>query len=170
MLDKAGVTTIHEGAQPVAEEDTILLFRSDFLFDQRIIGNMIGDAGIILEANTPQGPRPVAAHVSGALSDDIEHILCSDDSVDYPVGLRRESAETLVPVYQKKLLKIDPPYILPISEDKRRSLEKRLFAGSYKGVTDLVTKWLWPVPARWATGFCARNGIVPNHVTSLSLV
>ena len=170
MLDKAGVSTVHEGVQPIAEEDTILLFRSDFLFDQRIIGNMIGEAGIILEANTPQGPRPVAAHVSGDLADDVESILCSDDSTDYPVGLRRESAETLVPVYQKKLLKIDPPYILPISENKRRSLEKRLFAGSYKGVTDLVTKWLWPVPARWVTGLCARNGIVPNHVTSLSLV
>jgi hypothetical protein len=68
-----------------------------------------------------------------------------------------------------KLRKIDPPYLLPITEENKEKLEKRLFSGSYKGVTDLVTKWIWPWPARWATRFCVRNGITPNQVTSLSL-
>ncbi len=170
MLDKAGISTIQESSQPVAEEDTVLLLRSDFLYDQRIIVNMLETVGIILETSSAQDPQPVAAHVTGDMADAIESLLSDDSPGDYPEGLRRESAETLVPVYLKKLRKIDPPYLLPITEEKRRSLEKRLFAGSYKGVTDLVTKWLWPVPAQWVTGVCARNGIVPNHVTSLSLV
>jgi phosphatidylglycerophosphate synthase len=170
MLDKAGISTIQESSQPVAEEDTVLLLRSDFLYDQRIIVNMLETVGIILETSSVQDPQPVAAHVTGDMADAIEVLLSDDSPGDYPEGLRRESAETLVPVYLKKLRKIDPPYLLPITEEKRRGLEKRLFAGSYKGVTDLVTKWLWPVPAQWVTGVCARNGIVPNHVTSLSLV
>jgi phosphatidylglycerophosphate synthase len=49
-------------------------------------------------------------------------------------------------------------------------LESELFTRSYKGVTDLVTKWLWPVPAFWTVRFCVRFGIRPNHVTLLSLV
>mgnify|MGYP001820108649 FL=1 len=69
-----------------------------------------------------------------------------------------------------ELRKFDVPYLLPISDNNRRTLEKRLFDGSYKGVTDLVTKWLWPTPARWATGVCTRYGIVPNQVTSVSLI
>lgn len=49
-------------------------------------------------------------------------------------------------------------------------LESELFTRSYKGVTDLVTKWLWPVPAFWTVRFCVRFGLRPNHVTLLSLV
>ncbi len=176
MLAKAGVSTLEENAHSVNGNDTILLLRSDFLYDQRIIENIIEVDGIILEASTSQGPKPVAAHVSADMADSVEALLSIENPLDedepgeYPAGLRRESARTLVPVYQKKLRKIDPPYLLPITEEKRRKLEKRLFAGSYKGVTDLVTKWLWPLPAQWVTGICARNGISPNHVTSLSLV
>ena len=40
----------------------------------------------------------------------------------------------------------DPPYVLPIRTDNRQTLEAELFTRSYKGVTDLVTKWLWPLP------------------------
>jgi phosphatidylglycerophosphate synthase len=36
-------------------------------------------------------------------------------------------------------------------------------------VTDLVTKWVWPTPARWVTRLCVRFGISPNAVTALSL-
>src|SRR6185295_9499511 len=52
--------------------------------------------------------------------------------------------------------------------DRVAALERHLFDGSYKGITDLVTKWVWPAPARLVTGFCARNGIPPNAVTSMS--
>jgi hypothetical protein len=64
MLTKAGVDTTQDDTDSVNEGDTILLLRGDFLYDQRIIVSMIDDIGIILEANTPQGPRPVAAHVT----------------------------------------------------------------------------------------------------------
>ncbi|MCF6238744.1 MAG: CDP-alcohol phosphatidyltransferase, partial [Candidatus Marinimicrobia bacterium] len=174
MLDKAGVSIIQENTHSVNGNDTILLLRSDFLYDQRIIENMIEVDGIVLEASTPQGLKPVAAHVSADLADSIENLLSIEkplregESDEYPAGLRRESAKTLVPVYQKKLRKIDPPYLLPITEEKRRKLEKRLFAGSYKGVTDLVTKWLWPLPAPWVTGICARKGISPNQFPRFS--
>jgi len=47
----------------------------------------------------------------------------------------------------------------------RELLEKHLFACSYKGVTDLVTKWLWPGPARRAVKFCVEHDIKPNQVT-----
>jgi phosphatidylglycerophosphate synthase len=46
-----------------------------------------------------------------------------------------------------------------------RDLEERLFAWSYKGVTDLITKWAWPTPAKWCTRWCARFRIKPNQVT-----
>jgi len=80
-------------------------------------------------------------------------------------GIRTELPETLASSYQRSLKKSDPPFVLPITEANRRELEQRLFAGSYKGVTDLVTKWVWPRPAQWCTKVCARLGLSPNQVT-----
>ncbi len=169
ILAKAGVPFLQEGARPAAAGDTVLFLRGDYLYDQRILLNLIDNVGVVLETGAAQGSRPVAAHVSRELAERMEAVL-SAEGHDYPEGLRRETPDTLVTTYLKKLRKFDLPYLLPISEKNRRSLESCLFDGSYKGVTDLVTKWLWPVPAQWGTRFCARFGIVPNQVTSLSLV
>ena len=78
MLNKAGVETAQDDAGSVNEGDTILLLRGDFLYDQRIIVSMIDDIGVILEANTPQGPRPVAAHVTGDQAASVEGLLCDE--------------------------------------------------------------------------------------------
>ena len=170
MLAKTGVSLIREPGQAVAADDTVLLLRCDFLYDKRIIQNLLGNPGVVLEAVTPAGRRPVAAHVPGAMADLMEAILAGTAAGGYPEGLRRETPDTLVTAYLKELRKFDLPYLLPVTEQNRRALESHLFDGSYKGVTDLVTKWLWPVPAQWGTRFCARFGIVPNVVTSLSLI
>jgi phosphatidylglycerophosphate synthase len=50
------------------------------------------------------------------------------------------------------------------------AVERRMFNGAYKGVTDFVTKRVWPWPAFHVTRFCARFGISPNVVTAVSLV
>jgi len=170
MLTKAGVSCGPRDDNAVAGKDSVLLLRGDFLYDQRIVKNMVDSVGIVLEADTAEGTRPVAAHVSAELADRMETILSANDQYNYPEGLRQETPGSLVNAYLMELRKFDAPYLLPISDKSRRSLEKRLFDGSYKGVTDLVTKWLWPTPARWATGVCTRYGIVPNQVTSLSLI
>jgi phosphatidylglycerophosphate synthase len=85
-------------------------------------------------------------------------------------GIRSHTLETISVSFQEKLRKFDPPFVLPISAEKRRHLEQQLFAWSYKGVTDLVTKWVWPLPAQWAVGQCVRLGIRPNQVTLASLI
>jgi phosphatidylglycerophosphate synthase len=170
VLNKHGGVVLQGRARVTAAGDTVLLLRGDFLYDKRIIHNMISNPGVVLEAVTAKERRPVAAHVPAELADRMEATLAGDGGGDYPQGLRRETPDTLVTAYLKELRKFDLPYLLPITEQNRRSLESHLFDGSYKGVTDLVTKWLWPVPAQWGTRFCARFGIVPNLVTSLSLI
>lgn len=45
-----------------------------------------------------------------------------------------------------------------------------MFTGSYKGVTDVVTKYVWPAPALRVTRWCAERGVTPNTVTWISLV
>jgi len=57
-----------------------------------------------------------------------------------------------------------------VSEGRKPELENRLYGNAYKGITDLVTKFLWPRPAKKAVHLAARLGISPNMVTTLGLV
>ena len=70
-------------------------------------------------------------------------------------NLQTINLENLSLSFSNELRKSDHPYVLPLREDNHKELEEHLFSGSYKGVTDLVTKFCWPVPAQWATRFCA---------------
>ena len=67
--------------------------------------------------------------------------------------------------YNSRLRKTQPPLLETVRADNADALESLLYGNSYKGVTDLVTKWWWPRPARVITGWCARSGITPNQVT-----
>lgn len=72
--------------------------------------------------------------------------------------------------YNKALRKTEPPYVINVHETPILDLQKRQFASSYKGITDFVTKWFWPVPAFYATRACAALRLTPNMVTSVGLV
>ncbi|MEE4464832.1 CDP-alcohol phosphatidyltransferase family protein, partial [Azotobacter chroococcum] len=84
--------------------------------------------------------------------------------------LRQVRPDTVASGLQAQLRKFDPPWVIRITGGEREQLEKSLFNGAYKGVTDFVTRCVWPVPARWVTGWCVRLGLSPNHVTTASYV
>jgi len=73
-----------------------------------------------------------------------------------------------VPAYDAKLRKHAPPFVLSADAGRGREAEKLIFGASYKGTTDFVTKWVWPLPARIVTRWCASLGIAPNTVTAVS--
>jgi phosphatidylglycerophosphate synthase len=87
-----------------------------------------------------------------------------------PDGLRATDAAGLGAAYWEALRKREEPYALQVVPARLKAIEWRMFMGTYKGATDLVTKYLWPRPAFHATKLCARLGITPNQVTALSFV
>ncbi|MEM9147476.1 MAG: CDP-alcohol phosphatidyltransferase family protein [Pseudomonadota bacterium] len=80
-----------------------------------------------------------------------------------PSGTR--DADGLVGPYDRRLRKQARPVALPVTDP---TAERALFDASYKGVTDIVTKRVWPSPAFAAVRWCARRGVSPNLVTALS--
>jgi len=170
ILKKMKISSWLDDPAAAAAGDSVLLLRGDYLFDDRLLHNLAKKPGTVLQIETEDGKIAVAAHVAAADAQRFLDSLQETPSGEALPSLAFETPQTLVTVYLHKLRKVEFPYLLPISEEKRGELEKRLFSGSYKGVTDLVTKWLWPRPAQVATRFCALRGITPNQVTSLSLV
>jgi hypothetical protein len=147
----------------------VLLLRADYVYDQRIIQRLVEACDIVLESKDANHVTPVAAHVSASHAAATERLLLGEVGAGTELPLQRTSPEGLSGAYIEELLKSEAPVLLALRPECQREIERRLFDGSYKGVTDVVTKYIWPVPARWATRFCANTGIRPNHVTLLAL-
>jgi phosphatidylglycerophosphate synthase len=56
---------------------------------------------------------------------------------------------------------------MDLSPDTVRAIERASYQGAYKGVTDLLTKYLWPEAALWLTRLAAWLGLSPNMVTAI---
>lgn len=72
--------------------------------------------------------------------------------------------------YDKALRKTEIPYALDTRSTPIVKIMQRQFDSSYKGITDFVTKYFWPVPAFYVTRLCAHLRLTPNMVTTLSLI
>ena len=155
--------------QQIPADGEVILFRGDYLYDVRIITNLIGAANTLLQVSEDGAGVTVAAHTGAATAAQVlEHIRGNDQEL--PGKFNIETPDTLVPQTQIRLKKAHAAFVLPINKENSRDLERHLFKTSYKGITDLVTKWVWQTPACWVTRLCVRVGLRPNHVTALSWV
>jgi phosphatidylglycerophosphate synthase len=168
LLRRTGVAGIGDAAEPAPADGSVLLVRGDWVYDDRVVTALVRTRGVFLQAAGDDGPAIVAAHVPPALAARAADALRGAAPADLP-GVAVEAPASLASASQVKLRKLERPFVRPARPERRRELEDRLFTGAYKGVTDLVTKWLWPRPARWVTALCVTWGLRPNHVTLFGL-
>jgi hypothetical protein len=170
-LARAGcgeVERIDPGADLAGAERPTLLLRADFVYDERLIPALLEADRTVLVAADPAGePIAVAARPSVECVDDALALLRRGSGA-MPTGMRARTPSELVPAYIAALRKYEPPYLLPARPGLVREIEEHTFAASYKGATDLVTKWLWPRPAMAVVRVLANAGIQPNTVTIAS--
>lgn len=172
-LRAAGVPgqQIHSGPLEVAPTpgEPLVICRSAYVFDERLVRALVASTATAL--TTPDGTEVVALHVPAEQVATMVPLLRQGIpwiSLAPTAGLRLVSPADLVPAYTAALRKADPPYLLPVREAEVTEIENRIFQAAYKGVTDLVTKWVWPRPARAVTRCLARAGVHPNIVTVMS--
>jgi phosphatidylglycerophosphate synthase len=170
VLKGAGVTNIVDDLAVVPENSSILLIRGDYLFDDRVVNYMVQTPEMILKIPQGSASALVAAHVASGQAVEACEAIANNITSPSLAGIKTETLETLSVSFQQRLLKFEPPFVLPITPENNRVLERRLFDWAYKGVTDLVTKWVWPRPAQWVVGQCVRYGLRPNHVTIIGLL
>lgn len=152
-----------------------LIVRSDYVIDERLVHALLRSVDTVLVTGDSAGrsaARAVAAHVQADKREAALRLLRAETCPPDPETrcLRIVSAAQLAPSYDSALRKSETPLLLRAEPDSIPEIESRLFAASYKGVTDLVTKWLWPRPARAVTRLLARYGVRPNAVTAFSWI
>jgi phosphatidylglycerophosphate synthase len=73
-------------------------------------------------------------------------------------------------LYNRQLRKRVQPTVARLEPGSVRRIERETYFGAYKGVTDLLTKYLWPEWALVLTRLAARIGMSPNQITAIGLV
>jgi phosphatidylglycerophosphate synthase len=87
-----------------------------------------------------------------------------------PSSLAVVRAEDHRDFYNKALRKLEWPFLIRLTPEAVPGIERRSYYGAYKGVTDLLTKYLWPEWALLLTRLAARIGMSPNMVTAIGAV
>ncbi len=168
VLGKSVVFT--KDLDTIPKQANVLILRGDFLFEDRLLKALPESPQTFLFARRHGKKIFVAANVPAKDAQRAIKILEGKMDKGFLEGFKIYSPETFSTGFYKFLKKFEPPFVLPVSKRKARELEDRLFDWSYKGVTDLVTKWWWPKPAREVVRACVRLGIRPNHVTAVGAI
>lgn len=169
--------SIIDPASTAAHASHRLLVRCDFLYELRGFKALLEKDAFLLmddqgrELAAALVPAEQAGAVAQIMSQQFEQKKTGTSKSpleDLPSDIPRGGREQLG-VYDSKLRRADLPMLEPLTHERRQYLEDQLYGNSYKGITDLVTKWLWPQLAKRLVRFCAGRAITPNQVTWVSL-
>lgn len=160
-------------AQAVSEEEAVkhggpvILVRGDAVIDQPLIPVLLKRPNFLLLSDGAGTPMPIAASVRGSEVSVAIEVLRGTKPYAAAKLLARAPSQ-LDMEFWKSLRKRETPYALVVTPENRSAVEWRMFMGTYKGATDVITKHLWPVPAFHATRFLAPRGVTPNMVTTIA--
>jgi phosphatidylglycerophosphate synthase len=112
------------------------------------------------------GGVPVLAH-SGDLDRRLRVMLAMKEGrpLEPAGGLTLVAWEESGGIGNDELRKRERPFMGRLTPETVPALERASYFGAYKGVTDLLTKYLWPEWALVLTRWAARIGMSPNQVT-----
>jgi phosphatidylglycerophosphate synthase len=109
--------------------------------------------------------HPVLAHVPA--TGDAAPLLASMLSGDrYRGSLEQVDADTSDFSYHK-LRKRERPFVMRLDPTDAEPVERAAYDASYKGVTDVLTLYLWRGLAFYLTRWAARAGLTPNLITAI---
>lgn len=147
----------------------IVIVRADAVIDQPLVQALLKRPNFVLTTDGAGQRLPVAGNLRGAEARAFADATANSTTFSAAGVLQRAPGEVDANFW-KALRKRETPYAMVVTGANRPAVEWRMFMGTYKGATDLVTKHVWPRPAFAATRWLAPKGITPNMVTSVAAV
>ncbi len=149
-------------AQAESTPGPSVVFRSDTFYDERLVQALLETDDALVFRDESDG-EALAASTRGDLDAAARAVR-----ENAPSELPRITPEELVPSYNSQLRKFDPAFVFAARPDQVAEAEKRIFSASYKGITDFITKHVFPAPALAVVRVLARWGVRPNTITAIS--
>lgn len=112
---------------------------------------------------------PVLAHARDAAEAEALRAAMQAGS-PAPAGMTVLAYEDGPTIENKALRKRETPFLMALEPGSVRAIERASYFGAYKGVTDILTKYLWPEWALVLTRIAARIGMTPNQVTTIGAI
>src|SRR5262245_20199929 len=138
-----------------------------FAFDPELLRYMAnGPAQLIVDAHRV----PVMARLDvkdAALAEQIGQAMQHGRALPTGLGIAEMVVDDHFTIYNHMLRKREQPFVMPLTPATRSSVERASYYAAYKGVTDILTKYLWPEAALVLTRLAARLGLTPNMVTTI---
>lgn len=167
---------------PLPESGEIVLLRADAVLDRPVVKAILNRPGQYLlyanegpDSNESAAKQMLAARVPVGLAGRTAELLSAEPpSSKSPSSIVDDldafDAGEFSGAYWHDLRKRAVPLAARVTAQTLPALEWRMFMSTYKGVTDAITKYVWPRPAFWTTKLCVSLGITPNTVTFVSLL
>lgn len=144
-----------------------LLVNAGFAFDPAWLRHIAEKPGRMLSS---LGTPVIAYARNSAEAGAIARAMGEDSRLEPFAGQEALAYEDEPTIENKQLRKRETPFLLPMREGTVRAIERASYFGAYKGVTDILTKYLWPEWALVLTRICAKLHITPNMVTTVGAV
>lgn len=142
----------------------ILLANSAFAFDPAWLRHLASQPGTVL---TSGGVPALALARDLDEASTIRAAMRDGMALPAMTTLRTIEFENGPTIENKALRKRETPFLIPLRPDTVRTIERASYFGAYKGVTDILTKYLWPEWALVLTRISARLGLTPNMITTI---
>ncbi len=165
---RAGLAGKVTPAQAQTHEGPVLLVRADAVIDEPLIGLLLKSPGLVLLSDDTGAI--LAIHANGKDAKALLPVLAGKKALPTQWKAAARKPAELDAVFWEKLRKREVPYARLADGQNNKALEWRVFMGTYKGATDIVTKRLWPYPAFLVTRFIAPLGVTPNQVTTIGAI
>lgn len=144
-----------------------MITNAAFTWDPTLYNHVAGHPGLVI---TKDGV-PVVAHCTNeAEVRGVSSAIKASEPVTETQGLTIIAIESGWQIENKQLRKRISPFIERLIPENIRSLERASYFGAYKGVTDILTKYLWPEWALVLTRVAAKINMSPNQVTAIGFI
>ncbi len=138
-----------------------------FAWDPALYNHVAAHPGLVI---TKDGV-PVVAHCTNEPEvRAVSAAIKASEPVAETQGLTIIAIESGWQIENKQLRKRISPFIEQLTPENIRSLERASYFGAYKGVTDILTKYLWPEWALVLTRVAAKINMSPNQVTAIGFI
>ena len=151
-------------AEEAATDRSVVLANMAFAWDPAWLREISGRPGTLLTI----GGQPVLAHVpAGQDAPAVSSAMTG--GAGSTAGLEHIASEN-AELTNTKLRKRERPFVMPLDPENTIAVERAAYDGAYKGVTDILTLYLWRRPAFYLTRWAAMLGMTPNTVTAIGAI
>ena len=147
--------------------DAVLLVNAAYVADPAWVRHLAANPGLVLSID---GTPALAHAVDQPSAEALRQAMRSGSAVLEGLDLTVYRYEDGPTIENKQLRKRETPFLAELQPQTLKSIERASYFGAYKGVTDVLTKYLWPEWALFLTRIAARIGMTPNMVTAIGAI